>query len=292
MNNGFNKEELVRCYVGNNYEKIKSGGFSYCCFFFGWAYLFYRKYYPLAYILLAANIISVLLYAFLVNYFLWVLISVILLVVQFILGRLFKMNYIRDTNDFIDNKLKEGMSYEELKDLCIKQGGVDIKVFILVFAVGVINIGINTLGTRVLTGKQLVVHYPEEISSGMSEMYDRTYAHQRYNYKEASFKYQDSDNICKYAMYSNDEYILGDGDNSLDVSKKYLLDEYEMDVELETKYYSDIEFNTYFDANSNTFYYIYVDENSMNMLTIKNVKDDTGKCTEFKNYIENHFEYK
>ena len=40
-----NREELVKLYVGANYEQIALGGFSYCCFLFGWGYLFYRKYY-------------------------------------------------------------------------------------------------------------------------------------------------------------------------------------------------------------------------------------------------------
>lgn len=292
MNNGFDKEELVKTYVGNNYEVIKHGGFSYCCFLFGWIYLFYRKYYALSYILLGLSLVSSVLYAFLVNYTLYMLMMVGLLIFQFLLGKTFKLNYIRDVNEFVDSKLQEGLSYEEVRQLCITKGGVDRKFAIVVVAVFVINMCISKLGFDVLTPSSLKVHYPEEISSGMSDAYDRTYANLQYNYSEASFKYQDSDNICKYAMYKNDKYILGEVDNAVDVSKKYLLDEYEMDVELETNYYSDLEFNTYFDAANNTFYYIYVDENSMNMLTIKNVKDDTGKCTEFKNYIENHFEYK
>ena len=44
-NNSFEEEELLKAYVGNNYESIANGGFNIAAFFLGGIYLLYRKCY-------------------------------------------------------------------------------------------------------------------------------------------------------------------------------------------------------------------------------------------------------
>ena len=53
------------------------------------------------------------------------LFTIISLLIQVYIARNFKKGYIQDANDYIDEKLKQNISYEELKIMCKKAGGTD-----------------------------------------------------------------------------------------------------------------------------------------------------------------------
>ena len=76
-----NRDELIRLYVGANYEQIALGGFSYCCFLFGWGYLFYRKYYKLSIFFIIFGLITSIIYIFTMNHIVNLLFTIISLLI-------------------------------------------------------------------------------------------------------------------------------------------------------------------------------------------------------------------
>ena len=64
----------------------------------------------------------------------------------------------------------------------------------------------------------------------------------------------------------------------------------EINQNLDTKILNNIKLYTYNDSPTNTYYYLYIDNKEMYILTIEIAKD-AGQCTYFKDYIENHIAY-
>lgn len=111
-----NDDELVRVYIGNNYDKIINSKFSAPTFFLGTLYLLYRKLWIPAGI--AFGIIIVL------GWFLYEA-TVLVSIGFFVLAFNFKKIYLDQVNkDIADiKKSNPNLSNDALKDLVAKKGG-------------------------------------------------------------------------------------------------------------------------------------------------------------------------
>ena len=113
-----NDEELLRAFIGNNYDKITTKPFNFAGFFFTMFYMFYRKMFLYGIILFLINLIV---FSFVNNF----IVSIIFgLVVGFLVNKI----YIYYANKKIA-KIKfqnPQKSIDELKNLCLIQGGTSV----------------------------------------------------------------------------------------------------------------------------------------------------------------------
>ena len=124
-------EELLRAYIGNNYEKITTRKFNFAAFFLTSLYLFYRKmflYGILAF--LATIIISTI-----------IKIPALGLIINVLLGIFFNKLYVSQVKEKI-NKIKSNNQDKDinaLKEICTKKGGTSIGLALLG---GLVNCGL------------------------------------------------------------------------------------------------------------------------------------------------------
>ena len=140
------KNEILKNFIGENYEKITTRQFNIPGFFFGTLYMFYRKMYLYATIFLILNLI---IYILLNNMYVGLLINI--LIALFV-----NKIYVSFANNKI-NKIKEKeKSEEEIKKICKEQGGTSaIGIFIgciiellltgIYVAIAILVFGVNLL---------------------------------------------------------------------------------------------------------------------------------------------------
>ncbi len=145
--NPLSDEELLRCFVGNNYDKITKRPFNFAGFFLGTLYMFYRKMFLYALILFTGSLI---ISSVINNYFISLLFNVLV-------GLLVNKVYLYYAKQKIA-KIKAnnvGKSPEEIKSICASKGGTsigksflgflaEIGIVILVLIVMIL-MGINTI---------------------------------------------------------------------------------------------------------------------------------------------------
>ena len=280
-----NRDELIRLYVGANYEQIALGGFSYCCFLFGWGYLFYRKYYKLAIFLIAFGLITSILYIFTMNGIVNLLFTIISLLIQVYIARNFKKGYIQDANDYIDEKLKQNISYEELKTMCKKAGGTDAKAFLAVILFVIIFTIISSICTKIVTGERIIFHFHEDLKTAISNGDNEEYNKGAYSYQTMSFTYEDNYNQCDFEIIGNNEYVKTSNEDTGNIAKRYLKDTYSLDVNTKKKNINKINLDTYYDKTNNSYYYFYINKKTMYLIKVDIIKNDGNKCSLYKDYI-------
>ena len=287
----FNEEEMLKSYVGPNYDKFVNGGYSYQCLLFGWIYLFYRKFYKLSFLLLIINILTILVFYFLINYYVLVLLISLMFLFQFVIGLSFKKIYLKNANIYVEKLKNKNLSSEEIKNYCIKNGGIDKRVFLLMFIISLLTIIIYFVSNKILIKGQLIIHFPSELNNYLQNANENEYVKNGYNYSNTELDYDKEESKCIFTFNSNDEYTLNDDTNKEIIVKKYLNDIYGIDVNISKIEINNVELSYYYDKLNNTHFYIYVDNNKLNDIVINIKKDDNNKCSEFKNYIVNHLEY-
>ena len=109
------EEELLKAFIGKNYDKIKKKSFSFACFFFGPFYLFYRKIYSLGLIFI---ILSSVLYPLTP-----MIATFILFALQFLLAFFIKKIYLNRSNQKIMEIKQEVEGKEARLKLCSQRGG-------------------------------------------------------------------------------------------------------------------------------------------------------------------------
>lgn len=117
----YDRQVLVNYYVGNNIDKLRSGGFSWATFFMGIFYVWYRKMYKLLAIWIGISIGIGIIFAFVKVPHGSSIASFILTIVM---CAKFKKLYMEHAYQEVD-KLKEenrGKSQEELNEICAKKG--------------------------------------------------------------------------------------------------------------------------------------------------------------------------
>ena len=134
--------KLTKFFVGEKYQKISMSPFSFCGGFFGALYFFFRKMYLYGFVLSIINLIAMILTIENVALGLGLTIGEFIVV-----GLLTNSLYL----NFVDNEVKKividnpKMSQHELQSVCIKKGGTNLLLAIL------INWGLNIISGLILT---------------------------------------------------------------------------------------------------------------------------------------------
>ena len=125
-NNQTDEEELLKAFIGKNYDKITTRPFNIAGFFFTTFYLFYRKMFLYGIILFFINfIISIIIKNF-------IIILLLGIIVGFLINKLY-LNYAKKKIEKIKLKNSE-KNIEELKIICSTKGGTSIgKIFLGLF---------------------------------------------------------------------------------------------------------------------------------------------------------------
>ncbi len=119
--------DLINAYIGPNANKLVNGGFSFCIFFFGAFYAFYRKMWLLGIGWILTNII--------VNIFLPTFSTLIRFIIGIIIAIKFKEWYLDNAKNMVANIKKDNIdkSRDELLMICQLKGGTSlIPVVILI----------------------------------------------------------------------------------------------------------------------------------------------------------------
>ena len=140
--NVINDEGLIKAYVGNNYDKLKSGSWSWCAFLFGSLYYFYRKMWLLGLLWYAIAIVG--------NLFLQSLMRLINLVLIIVGSIKFMEWYLKHVNEQVAKIKMEnpGKTQEELASICRKKGGttaIPIVIFVLLYLAIILFTGIPAI---------------------------------------------------------------------------------------------------------------------------------------------------
>ncbi len=120
-------EELLKAYIGNNYDKITTRKFNIAGFFFTTFYMFYRKMFLYAIVLFLVNFVVI---NYAKNFA-----SIISILFSVVVGLLINKIYIADAKKKI-SKIKQAnpqKSIEELKNLCANKGGVSVGKVVIGF---------------------------------------------------------------------------------------------------------------------------------------------------------------
>lgn len=124
-NNQDNNDELLRAFIGNNYEKITTKKFNFAGFFFTSFYMLYRKMFVRAIFVFLINLVIL---NYTNNFF-------VTIVYYFVIGLSVNKSYLAFANDKIANIKIENTqkSTEEIKKICSIKGGTS--VFCLIFGI-------------------------------------------------------------------------------------------------------------------------------------------------------------
>ena len=163
-----NDDELLKAFIGNNYEKITTRPFNFAGFFFGTFYMFYRKMF--LYSILLFIVTTIILSFCIKNVLIAFIISILFrIVVGLLINKVYlfyakkKINIIK-----VENPQK---SIEELKNICSSKGGTSVgKIFIGFLAemgIGfVILIIVSIIGLGSFVGNLFKFDHPGITSNG------------------------------------------------------------------------------------------------------------------------------
>lgn len=118
-------DELVDIYIGPNVDKLKTNGFSFCTFFFGIMYVFYRKMWLLGIIWMALAVVT--------SMFLSSFQLVINIIFSLVMAIKFKGMYINHVREEV-YKIKDlntKKTDEEIAMICQSKGGTSVGLVIL-----------------------------------------------------------------------------------------------------------------------------------------------------------------
>ena len=279
------EDELLKLYIGPNYESIVNGSYSYCSLFLGIYYLFYRKQYSQAYMLLFIQVGIILSYDFLLvglSYLLLLLYAIICLII----GASFKKNYVATAKEKIKEINKQNISLDEKKEMIKKAGGVDNKAYLL-FVVLLIIAYVSSIVTLNFhkSSTDLEFHFPEEFQQNTTTN-TTEYKIDKYEYYDLTINHRTSDNVCNYKVVVNDEYLSADKEKMI---IKYLKDKYSLDdIVLEKKKYDDKEYFHYYDEKEKKDYYVHLSDKYFSEISATYIKDKNKKCHEYTEYILSH----
>lgn len=289
-NNDNSDKELLKLYVGPNYENIITGGFSFCTLFFGIYYLYYRKQHKYVLPLFIFQIIMSVVYG-IFSLKIGFLLSFIQFVIYFMIAKNFKNNYIEEAKLKIGEIQNQTMNPEEQKDLIKKAGGVNFKVIFLLILLPTITTSLTlgiTFFTINKTNSDFELHFPETFNE-TSGPTANSYKYGKYNYSDVVFNYRNNDNVCNFKFISNDEYTTKNiKENKNNIAKKYLKEKHSINDKLKKVTYNNNNYFYYYNEKEKTDYYLYITDKTLTELNIVYVKDTNKKCHEMTEYILNN----
>ena len=144
VNGYISDEQYLRAYVGENYDKISSGKFSYPAFFLTYVYLYYRKMYGFGLFIqflmpIILAIVYVAIFLIMASIFqsptiLFAISIVVLFSVNFVLGSRFNDIYIENARNKIKKfKFQYAGDPQRLLTICEQKGGTDLFKAILIY---------------------------------------------------------------------------------------------------------------------------------------------------------------
>ena len=118
-------DELLKIFIGKNYEKIIKNKFNFAFFFLQFVYLFYRKMYLLGFVFFFINF---LVFDYVKNKTVaYILIITFLIVMGFLINKI----YLNKAKRKIEKIKKDNDNIETIKKVCLKKGGTSISSVIL-----------------------------------------------------------------------------------------------------------------------------------------------------------------
>lgn len=122
--------ELIHSYIGKNSDALLKGGFSWCTFFLGMMYIWYRKMYK---VLIAWVIVLVIANAVFGALKLYPIAAIIQFATYIVIAIKFKDLYIKHVTEQVAQikASNPGKTKEELVEICMKKGGTTIIPVIL-----------------------------------------------------------------------------------------------------------------------------------------------------------------
>ena len=165
-NNQADDNELLKAYIGDNYEKITNKIFNFSAFFFTSLYMFYRKMYIFATLTFIVNLIFV-------NF---VKMNPISFVFYLVVGFISNFLYIYHSERKI-SKIKKAnpeKNEEELKQICSSKGGTSIGSVFVGFAIQIIIILLFMLIMLILGITTIFSNLFSSINSSVNGVYEGT----------------------------------------------------------------------------------------------------------------------
>ncbi len=306
-------EELLKAFIGNNYEKLTTRQFNISAFFFTGAYMFYRKLtgYALLYFLLVLIIQGM---------FKLIPISIVF---NILVGLFFNKFYVNYAKKRV-NKIKNANIHRQPKDIkliCMKSGGVSlgnvflgllleiIITFLLAFVLmyagmsflssnmdsimesfnkklqdGINNIDFNATGeydgttitdTTIIMKDEFIMSIPD-VFTNSSETFNYSY----------SFKEEESDfNKCEFTFESIKGYTTSE--SLIKQMAQYYKNDIDIDVTKNTINNLDWYWFKTKDSFSETYYYGALQNNKVYLLKYEDSTKNSNECENYRTLIIN-----
>ena len=305
-------EELLKAFIGNNYEKLTTRQFNISAFFFTGAYMFYRKLtgYAILYFLLVLIIQGI---------FKIIPISIVF---NILVGLFFNKFYVNYAKKRV-NKIKNANVHRQPKDIkliCMKSGGVSVGniflgllleiiiTFLLAFALmyagmsflssnmdsimelfnkkiqdGINNIDFNTTGeydgttitdTTLIMKDEFIMSVPG-VFTNSSEAFNYSY----------SFKEESDFNKCEFTFESIKGYSTSK--SLIKQMAKYYKNDIAIDVTKNTINNLDWYWFKTKDSFSETYYYGVVKNNKVYLLKYEDGTKNSNECENYRTLIIN-----
>ncbi|MBQ6476908.1 MAG: hypothetical protein IJI43_00500 [Bacilli bacterium] len=290
-NEKLSEEDLLKIYVGNNYEAIAKGGLSFLSFFLGAWYLFYRKQYKYALPWLGLVCIGTIFNSIVpAIYYIFLLIS-------FGIGIYFTITFKKNYMDLAKKKTNEifnmDISNSDKKKMARELGGVNSKT-IFVFLIYLVLVStimaplIKNRGDKLVVEDDVEFKIPSWAEDNIKDEPTSTTNRDEYQYSDKLYTYKDSKNECIIRLSSNNEYVTVDGNVK---ARNYMEEVLNKEFAFTDKVYNKVPLLYYYDNERDNYYYIYASKNVMQLLKVTIKKDDTLKCTKLMNDMVESVKY-
>ena len=292
-------EELIRDYVGPNYDSIARGGFSLHVLLLGPTYLFYRKQYFASIALFTVNV----LYLFPeLGIPAPIKLGLILasLAIQVFYSLFFKMKYMKEAKNYVNYLQTLDLSNGAKKKKAMLNGGVDKRVY-LIFTLLII--GMSIFRAKDYLPRNLEETYkksfnanynyvvPSWADSNIEVISDDSSVKNGFLYHDKIFTYTDSNNKCSYRVSYNNEYITSNNEFNI-VSSNYMNDTFNKDLTPTNENYNGLVFRHYYDEDNKIHYYVHPDDYQMMVLKVDLEKTSNDECMKLTKDILNSIEKK
>ncbi len=290
----YEDEELLKAYIGNNYDSIINSKFNFPAFIIGGIYLLYRKCYLFFFLLIIATLFF--------PYF--------VLIYAIILGFCFNTWYIKKAkNDILRIKTNNSnATTSELLNLVGKKGGTGLVGPIIYIVINVIIVTLFILLFAFLINTVDDIRDWSFFEPGISDNYfdEDIYSTDNYNgysegkikilhyyvpnnyakieYKEdiaASYQYRYSDSICKFEIY----VVTNEIDN--------MIDSFQRGTPPEERLIKDTTYNyiEYYEDNSINSIYYTKKKGALYVLEFQDNNDVKEKCPQGREELFNSITY-
>ncbi len=300
--NIYNEDELIKAYIGPNYNKITHNLFNFSGFFFTFLYMYYRKMFLYGTLLFLLNTLISLFFKNFPS-----------IIINAILGLFFNQLYLYYVKNKI-NKIKNknpNLTNEELKNICKSKGGTSFgKLFLgliteIILALIIIIISItlgltNTLGgifsnivnsfknTKNGIYDGVILYSTEEnidqdFSLSVPGIFDNNSNSYMYQYE-----YDNNTGIftnCRFLFGKIDEF--SDSENMIEQMANY----YQTSPIPDKTINNIVWHNFYYTNELGTFYYYATTKNNKTYLFDYSIyRDADSKCEHYKDLILNSIE--